>query len=106
VALSNEAIRRTQRRVDYVHMPVVKEPEDAFFAPLDRLSIGDTKVYLGLVHEDEAGIEPFRRRVQGARRHLSEFGIGGVCGYGRVDPSDLPQVLKVHTDCASELSKI
>jgi len=106
VSLSNEAVSRTKRRVDYVHMPVIKEPDDAFFAPLDGLKIGDTKVYLGVVHEDETSIEPFRRRMQGARRHLREFGIGGVCGYGRIDPSDLPQVLRVHTDCATELARI
>jgi hypothetical protein len=63
-------------------------------------------VYLGLVHEDEADTQPFLRRVQGARRHLREFGIGGVCGYGRLDPSELPSVLKMHTDCAAELARI
>lgn len=106
VRLSNEAVRRTRHRLDYVHMPVIKQPNDAFFAPLERLDVGDTKVYLGLVHEDETDTQPFLRRVQGARRHLRDFGIGGVCGYGRVDPSDLPKVLKMHTDCATELARI
>jgi hypothetical protein len=105
VRLSNEAVRRTQRRVDYVHMPVIKQPDDAFFAPLDGLDIGETKVYLGLVHEDEQGVEPFRGRLRGARAHLREFGIGGVCGYGRIDPADLPLVLRMHTDCAVELAR-
>jgi hypothetical protein len=106
VRLCNEAVRRTRRRLDYVHMPVIKQPGDAFFAALERLDIGDTKVYLGLVHEDEADTQPFLRRVQGARRHLRDFGIGGVCGYGRIDPSDLSKVLKMHTDCAAELARI
>jgi hypothetical protein len=106
VQLSNEAVKRAGRRVDYVHMPVVQDPDDSFFAPLDGLKIGDTKVYLGVVHEDEKSIEPFRKRMQGARRHLRDFGIGGVCGYGRIDPKDLPEVLRVHTACAEELSKL
>jgi hypothetical protein len=106
VRLSNEAVRRTRRRLDYLHMPVIKDPDDAFFAPLDNLKVGDTRVYLGLVHEDETDIEPFRRRLQGARRHLSEFGIAGVCGYGRIDPADLPRALRAHTDCAAELARI
>lgn len=106
VRLSNEAVKRTGRRLDYIHMPVIKEPDDAFFAPLDGLDVGGTKVYLGVVHEGEDGIEPFRRRMQGARKHLDSFGIGGVCGYGRLDPSELPGVLAVHTACAEELSKV
>jgi hypothetical protein len=106
VRMSNEAVKRCGRRLDYVHMPVIKDPGDAFFAPLDDLKVGDTKVYLGVVHEDEGSIEPFRKRMQAARKHLADFGIGGVCGYGRIDPKDLPEVLRVHTACAEELSKI
>jgi hypothetical protein len=105
VRMSNEAVKRCGRRLDYVHMPVIKDPSDAFFAPLGDLDIGDTKVYLGLVHEGEDGIEPFRRRLNAAREHLSSFGIGGVCGYGRIDPSELAGVLAVHTACAEELTK-
>jgi hypothetical protein len=39
------------------------------------------------------------------RRHLPRFGIGAVCGYGRIDPAELPHVLAVHRDCAAELRK-
>jgi hypothetical protein len=105
VRLSNEAVKRTKRRLDYVHMPVVKQPGEGFFEPLERLDVGDTKVYLGLVHESEAGTGPFKQRLEAARHHLREFGIGGVCGYGRVDPSNLPTVLKMLTDCAAELGR-
>jgi hypothetical protein len=41
-------------------MPVVRQPDEAFLAPLDNLDIGDTEVFLGIV------------------------GSGSVCGYGRV----------------------
>jgi hypothetical protein len=105
VRRSNEGAKRTRRRLDYVHMPAVKEPGEGFFDPLDRLNIGDTKVYLGIVHEDEPDTAPFMRRLEAARRHLRDFGIGGVCGYGRIDPADLPKVLKMHTDCAAELTR-
>jgi hypothetical protein len=102
VRMSNEAASRTGRRLDYIHMPVVRHPTEAFFAPLDDLDVGETKIYLGLVHHTDP-IEPFRERMELARRHLSEFGIAGVCGYGRVDPSELDHVLQVHRDCAAEL---
>ena len=32
--LSNKAVKRIKRHVDYVHMPVVPDPDDAFLAPL------------------------------------------------------------------------
>ena len=84
-------------------MPVVLEPDDAFFAPLDRLDVGDTKVFLGMVHHTD-GIEAFRRRRDLARAHLSDFGIGSVCGYGRVEPGLLPDILRIHAQDAAELT--
>jgi hypothetical protein len=101
VLLSNEAVRRSARRVDYVHMPVVLDPDDDFFAPLSDLDIGDTKVFLGLIHETD--VDGFPRRLELARRHLPDFGIAGVCGYGRLDPKELPAVLRAHTACAAAL---
>ena len=102
VRMSNEAKRRVARRVDYVHMPVIRQPEDSFFAPLDELEVGDTRVFLGIVHHTD-GIEDFRRRRDLARKHLADFGIGSVCGYGRVEPALLPQILRVHAEDAAEL---
>ena len=83
-------------------MPVVRQPDDAFFAPLDGLEVGDTKVYLGIVHHTD-GIEDFRRRRDLARRHLADFGIGSVCGYGRIEPELLPEILRIHAENAAEL---
>lgn len=102
VRMSNEAKKRTGRRLDYVHMPVIRQPDEAFFAPLDNLDVGDTKVFLGIVHHTD-GIEEFRGRRDLARKHLKEFGIGSVCGYGRVDPKLLPEILRIHVEDANEL---
>ena len=102
VRMSNEAKKRTGRRLDYVHMPVIRQPDEAFFAPLDDLDVGDTKVFLGIVHHTD-GIEDFRRRRDLARKHLKDFGIGSVCGYGRVEPELLPEILDVHVQDAKEL---
>jgi hypothetical protein len=98
VRLSNEAVRRSTRRVDYVHMPVVRDPDEAFFEPLRNLEIGDTKVFLGLIHETDS--EGFPRRLALARRYLSNFGVAGVCGYGRLGPDELPAVLNAHAVAA------
>ena len=61
VELSNAAVAAAGRQVDYVHMPVVREPGG------------------------------------------EDFGVAGVCGYGRVDPEELPEVLRVHRECAQLL---
>lgn len=105
VRLSNEAKRRTGRRLDYLHMPVVPDADGAFFAPLADLAVGDTDVYLGLVHHDD-GVAGFTRRAEVARRYLPEFGIGSVCGYGRLPAGELPDVLALHRDCADALRAI
>lgn len=102
VRMSNEAASRTGRRLDYVHMPVVRHPTPEFFAPLADLDIGDTSVFLGMVHHTD-GLDDFRNRLDLARRHLPDFGVAGVCGYGRVDPSELDHVLAVHAECATLL---
>jgi hypothetical protein len=102
VELSNDTVARAGRRVDYVHMPVALDPGPEFFAPLRDLDIGDTRVYLGLVHHED-GIEGCRRRIELASEVLDDFGIGAVCGYGREDPSQVAGVLELHRECASEL---
>jgi hypothetical protein len=104
VRLSNETVRQAPRSVDYVHMPVIRDPDEAFFAPLGDLDIGETRVFLGLIHHTD-GVDRFRERVHLARRHLPSFGIGSVCGYGRVDKSELPTALRVHHDCATVLTR-
>jgi hypothetical protein len=102
VRMSNEAARRASRRLDYVHMPVVKRPTAEFFAPLADLQIGDTAVFLGMVHHTD-DLAAFEQRRDLARQFLPEFGIAGVCGYGRVDPGELDHVLAVHAVCAQAL---
>jgi hypothetical protein len=102
VRMSNEVARRVNRQVDYVHMPVVRQPDQAFFAPLRDLDVGDTRVFLGMVHHTD-GIDDFRRRRDLAREFLPDFGIAGVCGYGRVDPNDVRGILDLHAANAAEL---
>lgn len=103
VALSNEAIRRSGRRIDFVHMPVVREPEPEFFAPLADLDLdARTRLYLGMIHHDD-GQDAFRRRVALAREHVDGFGIASVCGYGRVSADELLVALRRHRECAALL---
>ena len=102
VALSNEAISRAGRRVDFVHMPVSHEPDAPFFAPLEDLELGDARLYLGMIHHHD-GLDAFRARLAHARVHAQGFGIASVCGYGRVSPAELEDALQAHRECAEIL---
>jgi hypothetical protein len=83
VALLNAAVAASGRRVDFLHLPTLGSPEDAFFAPLSELEAGGAWVYLGAIHHmhDAAGL---RRQLRAARRYLPEFGLAAPCGFGRV----------------------
>ena len=78
------------RHLDYVHMPVMPDADDAWFAPLEDLEIGDTKPFMGIVLHD--GLDAFERRARAVHRYLSDFGIASYCGWGREDPADIPDI--------------
>ena len=103
VRLANEAVRRAGRRVDYVHLPVMPDAEDGFFPPLEDLSIGDTRPYLGIVLDD--GVEAFERRAKAAARYLPDFGVASYCGWGREAPEDVPRLLGDLRACAEDLPR-
>jgi hypothetical protein len=103
VRLSNEAIERIKRHVDYVHMPIVPNPDDAFLAPSRKLKIGDTRVFLGLIHPKD-GLQGAQRRINLAKKYLKDFGIGAVCGFGRENPRELGNILEIHKEAARSLS--
>ncbi|MDQ3661964.1 MAG: hypothetical protein M3454_13085 [Actinomycetota bacterium] len=104
VALSNEAVARSERRVDYVHMPVIRRAGAEFFAPLKDLDIGGAKVFLGLIHHDDEP-ETFRTQLAFAAAYLDDFGIAGPCGYGRVPSEELPKVMSTHAYSRDELRR-
>ena len=99
VALANAAVSGAERRLDYVHMPVPKSRADnAFFAPLRHLEVGDTKLYLGLVHDES--LEANLARIATAKRHASRFGVAAECGFGRVSKEKVPALIAIHREVA------
>jgi hypothetical protein len=104
VRLANEAVIRAGRRVDYVHMPVMPNADDAWFAPMDRLAIGDTWPFLGIVLDD--GLDAFERRARVAHQYLADFGIASYCGWGREDPARVPTLLGNLRDSAERLKTV
>ena len=102
VALANAAVSGTERRLDYVHMPVPKNrADDAFFASLRHLEVGDTKLYLVLVHGED--LEANLSRVATAKRHASGFGVAAECGFGRASKETMPDLIAMHREVADAL---
>ncbi|HLH88121.1 MAG TPA: hypothetical protein VKX28_06660 [Xanthobacteraceae bacterium] len=94
VDLANAFVAASGRRVDWIHLPVLDRSDDAFFAPLARLAPQGARVYLGAIHN----MGTFAQRLAVARRYLPEFGLGAYCGFGRLPPAQLPDVLADHLE--------
>ena len=104
VALSNALVKKTPRKVDFVHFPAGRKAFDpVYYAALEDLDIGDCKVYLGLIHDTEPDLQDFRKRHAAAKQHLKEFGLASVCGYGRCSPDEINHALEVHRDVMRDL---
>lgn len=92
VDLVNAAIVSTGRRVDWVHIPALDRSDEEFYAPLARLTPAGARVYLGLIHS----MASFKQRLAVARKFLPAFGLAAYCGFGRIPPEELPQILEDH----------
>ena len=75
-------IEASGRRVDWIHIPVLPDVGEAFFAPLKNLKPHGARVYLGVVHH----MDGFKQRIALARKFLPEFGSPAYCGFGRIPP--------------------
>lgn len=107
VDMLNRGVEAAGRRVDFVHMPCrfVDGARDDFYAPLERLAVGDARVYLGLVDMWD-GLEGALERIEVARRHLPDFGIATACGWGRRPLSQKPEdLIELNRDVADAISE-
>lgn len=92
VKLVNAFVTASGRRVDWVHIPTLDRTDDAFFAPLKDLQPQGARVYLGAIHS----MASFKDRIAVARKYWPDFGLGAYCGFGRMPPAELKQVLADH----------
>ena len=101
VEFTNRVSAGVARPIQLFHLPVPRDrDDDAYFAPLDRLTLrGGTQICFGLVHYTD-GLEGTRRRIATARRHLPDFLIGTECGFGRRPPETIPELLRIHAEAA------
>ncbi len=92
VDFANAVIAASGRRVDWAHIPVLDRDDEAFYAPLAKLKPQGARVYLGAIHH----MDGFERRIATARRFLAEFGVAAYCGFGRIPPAGLVDILHDH----------
>jgi methionine synthase II (cobalamin-independent) len=92
------------RRIDWIHLPVPIERDDAaYFAPLARLTLhSGTRLFLGVVHHED-GVEGARRRLAAAAAPLAAAGITAVgvgteCGFGRGPADRTEPLLRLHAE--------
>ena len=83
-------------------MPVPRDRnDDAYFAPLANLHIGDAELCLGLIHFTD-GLKGANARIAAAEKFRGEFGIATECGFGRRPAETIPQLLRIHSGAASD----
>lgn len=101
VRFANELTDAATRPIDWVHLPVpIERDDDAYYADLERLAIGDAELYLGLVHRED-GVEGAERRIAVASRHVARFGVATECGIGRAPREATESIFRTHVAVAS-----
>ncbi len=103
--ISNRLSASVARRIDWIHVPVPIDRDDAaYYAPLSRLSLGgETELYLGLIHFDD-GVPGAARRIAAARTVRHDFGVATECGFGRRPPETVPALLELHAEVAAPIA--
>lgn len=102
VEVATAILEGVKRPVDWIHMPVPKNRDDAaYFTPLEKLKglLGQTQLYLGVVHAgDEEGTQ---RRIRAASKVVKKFGVATECGMGRTPLAELASILQISAAVSS-----
>jgi hypothetical protein len=99
VQIANATVAAAPRRVDWIHLPVpINRSDEAYFAPLAGLRLPpQTRLYLGLVHEED-GLAGAQGRVAAAARFVSGFGVATECGMQNEPREAHDRILAVQRD--------
>jgi len=102
--LADALVRSASRRIDFIHFPVPRSADDAYFAPLAgyRPPAG-LEIYLGLIHVSD-GLAGAHRGIQSARLVLPRFGVATECGWGRREPDTIPGLIELHRSLGQAVS--
>jgi len=83
---------------------IIDRAPEEYYAPLADLRAGDTRIYLGVVH-NLADRDDYRRKLALAGRYLDDFGVAAPCGLGREARGQVPQLLQDHATALALLKE-
>jgi ubiquinone/menaquinone biosynthesis C-methylase UbiE len=96
VDVANALAARLDRPLNWVHLPIAREADAAFVAPLRGLRLQpETELYLGVLHGGDAPADT-RRRIELAHEAAGDFGVSTPCGWGRLPPRQVPDLVAAH----------
>jgi ubiquinone/menaquinone biosynthesis C-methylase UbiE len=97
VELANSLAAAFDHALNWIHIPLARGRTDAaFVAPLRDLRLQpETELYLGALHPGETADET-RRRIESAHEAAPEFGLATPCGWGRLPPRLVPELVSAH----------
>ena len=96
---ANRLAATVDRRIDFIHLPVpIERRDEDYVAPLGRLALSpDTRLYLGLVHEED-GLDGATARAATAAKFVTGFGVGTECGLQNEPPEAIGRILRIQRD--------
>jgi ubiquinone/menaquinone biosynthesis C-methylase UbiE len=101
VEVANALAASIGRPLHWLHMPAAGDPAAIdFFAPLHELRLhAETELYLGLLRPDEPPSRALERAAV-AYELAGEHGLATPCGWGRLAPARVPELLSAHVECS------
>lgn len=101
VEIANGIFERMRRPVNWLHMPVPIDRDDAaYFSPLIDLKLpAGTDLFLGLLHHGD-GADGAARRMATASRYVPRYGVASECGLSGHTPEWTGEMLALHRQVA------
>jgi hypothetical protein len=98
VEIANALAASLDRPLNWLHLPLPRDGAGEFVEPLAGLRLHpETEVYLGALQPDE-DVEAARTRIGAAHRVVPEFGLATPCGWGRLPPRLVPELVAAHAE--------
>jgi ubiquinone/menaquinone biosynthesis C-methylase UbiE len=97
VGIANALAAALARPLNWIHIPLPRERTDtAHVAPLRELRLHpETELYLGALHSGEPLAESLHR-IATAHAFVPEFGLATPCGWGRLPPRLVDELVSAH----------
>ena len=88
-----------ERPLNWIHVPLARErPGAEYAAPLRDLRLHpETELYVGALHPG-ADADETRRRIGVTHEFVPEFGLATPCGWGRLAPRLVDDLIAAHAD--------